>query len=557
MKKILILIFLLHTIISGAAGLPKGIIKKISRNLCSVTTFKTDGSIIGTTTGIITGPAGRLVTLWQPFQGAARAIAIDAQGKEHEINTLLGANELYDLCALTLKDYPSVERLDLPKDTLRSIPNALYLIPYTVGKPVSQPVTANGHETFMGQYDYLNLESETEDTYNGSPVVDMNGRIVGIVGKSIITGKSHTTDLRLGLAFEPTGLTINDPTIRQTGIRIALPKGYDDAVLALLLASTRGDSLQYDATINDFISAFPDKEDGYMAKADVAMKAQEYGKVDDIMGLALRNTKAQDVIRYRHANHIYSAMTADSLNASRHWSVRQAQEEVEKAIAINPQPLYRRLLGQILYAKGEYQAACDTFMNLTKTNMKSGDLFYFAAQSRQQMGADRQAVLALLDSAVAVTPANQPNRYLLIRGQYLDEMGEPRRALADYNRYDSLMMGRAAADFYVLRHQVEMKLKQYAQALNDIAHAIVLDRTNQTYYALMAQLQLRVGKIEDAVTTSQLGLRINDNHADLHLIRGIALSRLNKMAEAKEDFDRATALGDPRGEAFSKTYLKP
>ena len=61
------------------------------------------------------------------------------------------------------------------------------------------------------------------------------------------------------------------------------------------------------------------------------------------------------------------------------------------------------------------------------------------------------------------------------------------------------MYGRGSHEFYYLKFKCESKIRQYKQALNDIAHAIVLNQKEPTYYAEMASLQLKVNQLEDAI----------------------------------------------------------
>jgi tetratricopeptide (TPR) repeat protein len=116
----------------------------------------------------------------------------------------------------------------------------------------------------------------------------------------------------------------------------------------------------------------------------------------------------------------------------------------------------------------------------------------------------------------------------------------------------------ASADFYYTKYKCEMKIRQYQPALNDIAHAIVLTRTEPVYYAEMASLQLRVNKLEDAVKTCDLALTIKgaDQISDLFIIKGIALCELKKTTEGLEALKKAQELGDNRAEGLIKKYGK-
>ena len=128
----------------------------------------------------------------------------------------------------------------------------------------------------------------------------------------------------------------------------------------------------------------------------------------------------------------------------------------------------------------------------------------------------------------------------------------------DYLKYDSLMNFNATADFYYMKFKCEMKIRQYQPALNDIAHAIVLTRTEPLYYAEMASLQLRVNRLEDAVKTCDMALNIKgaDKVSDFFVIKGIALCELKQKEAGLEALRKAQELADERAEGLIKKYSK-
>ena len=80
------------------------------------------------------------------------------------------------------------------------------------------------------------------------------------------------------------------------------------------------------------------------------------------------------------------------------------------------------------------------------------------------------------------------------------------------------------------------------------------NRTEPTYYAEMAQLQLRVNQKEDAVLTADLSLRVAPNYSDLYLIKGLALINDNKKADGMAALNKAKELGDARADELIKKY---
>ncbi len=72
--------------------------QKAEKAVFTLTTFKADGTILASTNGVFVGSQGDAVSAWTPFIGAKTAVCIDADGREHNVEAIYGANELYDVC---------------------------------------------------------------------------------------------------------------------------------------------------------------------------------------------------------------------------------------------------------------------------------------------------------------------------------------------------------------------------------------------------------------------------------------------------------------------------
>ena len=86
-----------------------------------------------------------------------------------------------------------------------------------------------------------------------------------------------------------TGLSINNPVLSQSGIRVDLPKDKEQASLMLMMAAEKSDSMQYAKYVDAFISQFPQAVDGYTASAQTRMAANDYDGVVNVMNTAVKN----------------------------------------------------------------------------------------------------------------------------------------------------------------------------------------------------------------------------------------------------------------------------
>jgi len=542
---------LLFTCFALGAQAQSANVQKVLKSVFSLTTFKKDGSLLASGRGVFVGTNGEAVSTWAPFVGADSAIVIDANGNKHTVDVIYGASEVYDLCKF------KVNAITTPAPAAKTqvaVGARAWLVQYSTGRAQTSALKVKKAEPFMTDCYFYQYDGQPENIHVGCPVTNEKGEVMGLLQHSKLSGDYNSVDVRLAETFKTTGLSVNEPILKQTTIRMALPDKQDQALLMLMLEAGQTSPSRYLRYVEDFIHKFPKSVEGYVSKAEFYLAQNDFGKANATMQTALSMADKKDEAHYNLAKLIYQKEIKQANMPYPQWNLDLALAETNKAYALNPLPLYKHLEAQIVYFKGEYAKAYEQFMALTKTNLRNGELFYEAAQCKQQLKAPFEEILTLLDSAVTAQDAHLSAPYVLARGTALHGAQQYKKAMVDYNRYDSLMLGRASHDFYYTRALCEVQLRQFQQALNDFAHAIVLNRAEPTYYAELAQLQLRVNQKEDAVATADLGLSIAPNYPDLYLIKGLALVNNNKKNEGLAALNKAKELGDTRADDLIKKY---
>jgi tetratricopeptide (TPR) repeat protein len=240
------------------------------------------------------------------------------------------------------------------------------------------------------------------------------------------------------------------------------------------------------------------------------------------------------------------------------WALEKALEEAREAERINPLDIYRRQQAVILFAQKNYRESYDIYASLFKGDLRSADLFYEASRCQQQLG-DSTAVLALLDSCVAMFQKpylKEAAPYLLIRANTEKDFGHYRQAVADLNEYEKLMAASVTDQFYFLRYQASVNGRQYQQALNDIDRAITMSPRNDLYYSEKASLQVRVGLYDDAMETARQCIDIAPDHSDGYLFLGLAQCLKGQKAEGVKNLEKAYELGDKQATELIDKYGK-
>ena len=159
----------------------------------------------------------------------------------------------------------------------------------------------------------------------------------------------------------------------------------------------------HEAIVNEFITKFPESNDGYYALANIQIAKGEVANADKTMQTAIGKVTAKDEAHYNYARLIYrNAFIPEFEEKAKAigWTLDKALDEVQKAQSAKANDAYRHLQAQITYAKGDYAKAYTDFEALTKTKFNNPELYLEMAQSRQHLGGTDQEILDLLNKSI-------------------------------------------------------------------------------------------------------------------------------------------------------------
>ena len=551
-------ILLLLTILPISAQNPSWA-KKATNAVFTLKTFNADGSLLGSSNGFFIGEQGQAISSFSPFKNAQRAVIIDAQGKEIEVECLMGYNDMYDVAKFQVAA-KKTQALSIAQSPANSGAN-LWLIPYSVKKvPNFINGTVNNAEKFGEGYSYYTLNITANDQQVGSPLLNEQGEVIGILQPS--ANDKQNTGYAVSALFANnlrlTGLSMNDPVLRSVKITKALPDDQNEATLALYVSASAMDAAEYNRLIDRFIEKFPKATDGYVYRARQEMNSGNFQSADDDMKLALKVADAKDDAHYQYAQLIFQKNVFQADKSFAPWTLDLALQESKAAYAINPQPIYRQQQAQILYAQEQYDAAYELYIELAKNDMMKAESYYSAAQCKLRKD-DKEAALALLDSAINTFTKpyiKTAAPYLLARAQVLYEAKKYRPAVNDYNDYETLMAAQVNANFYFLREQAEFAGHLYQQALNDIRRAVEMAPDELVYRAEKANVELRVGMIDEAIESAKGCVSIAPGESDGYLFLGLAQCVKGLKTEGLKNLEKAKELGNSQAQSLIDKYSK-
>ena len=493
--------------------------KKAAQAVFTLKTFKADGTLLGSANWVFVSENGEAVSSFAPFRGADRAVVIDAQGKEWPVETMMGANDMYDVAKF---------KVAAKKPTALTTGSAasgatVWLVPYSVKKePVCVSGTVSKAEQFQGSYHYYTLTLQAQEQQQGCPILNEEGQVVGLLQAAADqhSTTSYAVSAPFAVSLHTNGLSMSDAALKTVRIPLAIPDKYDDALLSLFMGASGMDSQQYADYVNRFIAHYPDASDGYVYRARLEVAANEFAKADEDMKKAVKVAEKKDDVHYQYAQLIYQKELLQSDQPYAEWSLQRALEESKEAYALNPQPVYRLQQAQILYSQKQYDESYAIYEELSKGVLRGPDIFLAAAQCKLQKD-DKRAAIAQLDSAISTF--SRP--YVKTAAPYL----------------------RAHA-------QLCMELRRYQLAINDMNDLVALEPNSAELWAEKASYELRVNLFDEALKSAQEVLRLDPQSSDGYLMMGIVQCQKGNKQEGMQNLRQAQSLGNPQAETFLQKY---
>ena len=541
-------------------------VEKAKQAVFSIVTYDKNDQILNTGNGFFVSEDGVALSDYTLFKGAQRAVAINSEGRQMPVVNIMGADDMYDVVKFRVGIGKKVTALPIAANQ-PAAGTTVYLLPYSTQKGRT---CTTGHlksaDKVEGNYLYYTLELPLKDKMISCPLTDAEGAVFGLAQKS--SGQDTATicyavDARYAMDQKISALSYNDETLRDIGIKKALPDTEEQALVFLYMASSQLSPEKYMEVLNDYIEQYPNSADGYMRRATQLLATSQdeasMKQAADDMDQALKVARQEEIVRFDRAKLIYNYMLTTPEKPYGDWSFDKALEEVRKAIDLQALPVYVQLEGDILFAKQDYAGALAAYEQVNHSDLASPASYFSAAQTKEMMKAPATEILALMDSCVAhctqpYTEAAGP--YLLARAQALLNANQARKAMLDYDAYFKAMNGNVNAAFYYYREQAAMQARQYQRALDDLVKAIELAPNELLYRAELAVVNIRVGRSEEAVRILQEALKIEPNYAEAYRLMGQAYIQLKKKDEACECFAKAKELGDPNVDALIEKHCK-
>ncbi len=582
MKKLFLTICLLGSHLAAMAHAPHQMVadaaqaevKNAYKAVVNVITYRPDGTVLHTGTGVFLDEAGTCAASYTLFDGAARADVIDFKGNKLAVHRILGANSTYDLVKFTTVG--SKENEFFVTDSSQVVPKgtALNMLRYTTKKKEKPTVVSVVRADAYNRYKYFHTTAANIEQNFGCPLVDTEGHLVAFVQQNVEKDSAACAiDARFlnELVISTTSGMNSD--LRAIHIPKALPAQERDALTYIYMMGN-GDSIAAITALNDFIEAYPDNAEGYTNRGAFYAERKQYALCEQDFAVALekaageKSTIKADEVHNELSKIIFQKAVYAPEPAYGDWNLDRSFREAEQAYALKPVPFYLLQQGRSLFADKKYGEAHEKFLRLATTkgeesgsewsDVAQTEAWFYAARSLELAGGDSLRVIALLDSALSKCPkpyGKTAAQYFLERAQRLQRAGMFRRAVADYNEYEKIIgTTNLNSQFYYIREQAELECRMYQQALDDIRTAIARNPAEPLYRIEEALVLLRAGLFKDAIAVCETMLKEHPDAADCYKIMGIAYGELGQKSKARTALEKAKEMGDATAGVYLQKY---
>jgi len=575
MKRILIFILLCCQCVLAVAqkDAPKWK-EKALKAIVTVTTYGKDGNQQAAGIGFFISETGEAVSSYTLFKGATKATVTDMEGKVMAVESILGADEMYDVVRFKVVPPKKVATL-----TIASLPVAngtpAYLLPFAKdknGKMYSGSITEVSK--LKDSFKYYKLSIPLNVNQLNSPLLTADGQVFGLA-QADAGGKTDVCyALSIGYA---SSLTVGSADYLSSvytniGIKKTWPKDFDQANVVLYLMGNMQDVKTHLATVNDFIAAFPEHSEGYLNRSNLYAYnrkelASSQAEQDQYLNMALEDIKTaakysgkKGDMFYNQAKLIYAVASNDTTLSNPTWTIDAAMDMLQKAIKEDNRVEYHQLEGDIYFSKREFQQAYDAYMLVNNSEAAIPSTYFYAAKALENItGFNIGDVIALLDKAIdkcGNEMGSEAGAYILERINWKLRLQQYTEAVADYNLYYTKVGGQVNSNFYYLREQAKYHANDLEGSLKDIRSAIMLSPETPDYYAEEASVYIRMQKYTEALSSLDKAIELAPDFAACHRLRGVCFVRLGKKTEACEALNKAKSLGDPVADKLIKENCK-
>ncbi len=517
--------------------------KKAAKSVCTILTYGDDSTLRDKAQGVFISDDGTCLTDYRLLAGADSAAIVTKEGKTCPVKYVVGCDDIYDLAKLRA-DVKSSTPLPLAASPA-NIGDKVYVVLYSESKnPQLKEAKVSAVEDARDGDKYYTLTTRAKLTARSCPVVNTEGGLLGLfqAGGNDTTAYACGARMAAGLSFD--AFMFQDVAASAVRLLKRLPDKENDAQVALVMGRSSMDDARYAAYLEIYKEMFPASPYAYEQLAALHVATDKQAAMDEIREASSLYANKDEGL-YALAKFKYAA--TDSLGGEKGFTLSDALDDVQGAIAVNPLPLYYNLEAQVETALGDHGAARAAYAKVLGSNLCSVEALSGYIQSNAMLGADDREQLALVDSLRTLyssTLGKDSVELLYTKAVYLDRIGDYNGALRCLSVYSAAYDELMTDAFFYYREQIAMKAKRYQQAMDDIKRALLIKPDDMTYLVEYAGLCIIANDYDNAISVLERCHSADKGNADINRLLGLSLLQLGRKEEGRKHLTLAVEAGD-------------
>jgi tetratricopeptide (TPR) repeat protein len=440
----------------------------------------------------------------KPFKGVDLAILNFTSRQNYSVAEMGNSAEILEGSSCYIAGYPL---------KTKAITETIYN--FTEGK-----VRANANKPLSDGY-ALVYSNDTLPGMSGGPVLDENGRLIGIHGRADTSEQVKISE-------------INPNILVKTGFNLGIPIN-----TFLSLANKFEPSLGFSAAISAVITDKSTASDFYLLAEDKYNKGDFQGAINNYDRVITINPNY--AVAYSNRGIAYYQLK----------DYQKALVNLEKSISIDSrdaQSYSRR--GMIYFQLKDYQRA---LIDLEKSI--SIDPKYVPAYNNRgvihRFLNDYDKAITDYDKAIFINP--QDTIAYLNRGLVYSDLKNYQRAIIDFEKVISISPEYALA--YSSRGLIYAKLDNYQNAITDYNKAININPNDADLYNIRGSIYGALKSYQNAISDYDKAININPNDSNTYILRGLAYTELKNYKNAIMDYKKSIAI-NPHQDTNVFNYLQ-
>ncbi len=531
--------------------------KKAGKAVVSIITYDSKGSVLKSGHGFFISADGTALSDFDTFNGAHKAVVIDAEGKKHDVERIHGASDLYNLVKFSTS---AKKTAFLPMAASPAAKgSSAVIVNYAVDGKGKHLVTKITDVTNFSGKAYYTLGNTGQQTIS-LPLINTAGAVLGLTQKGARKADNtlYAIDASLADSMYISLKSFADKNLSAIHIAKAIPPTEAAAAsyLYMLLKSSR-DTLALQNAVNDFVATYPKNANGYAGRGQLRLMHRDYKAAQEDFQKAISLSDTKHDIHYTYSKLAYDIALETAQNPIPGWDFATALSEADAAYAQSPEPLYAVQQANSLYALMRYAEAKDKYKEAAD-KMNAAEYYLYAAQAQDAAKGDLSEAVALINAGLAKFPqpySSAAAPFLFKRTILQQGLSKYREAVLDYMEYERLIgADNLGEGFFALRYEAAMACKMYQQALGDADRLIRLSPNNCVYKNNKAYVLLIAREFDQAITLAQTAIGLCPENSDAYRILGIAYGEKGNKSEAVTALKKAKALGDDGIDTLLKKY---